>query len=171
MATSSQWRVHRTGFDHVAGAHRIQRVPDTEKAGRRHSSFVTITVLSEQDVAVVDLSCVVEKFYRGSGPGGQHRNKTDSAVRLVHPSGLTVCSEQERSQWQNRRVAWAEMERRLNDNARGIDHAQQNLQRVEQMNDRGWTWTAWRDEVVDRSSGRRARMQDLLKGKNWHKMA
>lgn len=113
---------------------------------------------------------ITETYYRGSGPGGQHRNKTDSAVRLSHPSGLVVCSEQERSQWQNRQVAWAELERRLAEQYRERYACAMNEERVSQISDRGWTWTQWRDEVVDRTTGRRARMQDLLKGKNWHKM-
>jgi protein subunit release factor A len=145
-------------------------VPDTEKSGRRHSSFVTIALVADESKGIADLDGTIESYSRGSGAGGQHRNKTDSAVTLRHPSGITVHCEQERSQWQNRQRAWAELEKRLLGIQDSILSSEVNSIRMAQLADRGWTWTAWRDEVVDRSTGKKARFSDLLKGKSWHKM-
>lgn len=129
---------------------------------------MTVAILSDEAIEF-SMDGVTEQFYRDSGAGGQHRNKTDTACRLTHPTGLVICCADERSQWLNRQKAWTEMERRLREQARQIVHAKKNNERVIQMNDRGWTWTEWRDEVVDRSTGKRARYSDLMKGKNFHK--
>lgn len=103
-------------FRDEAGGHRWQRVPPTEKRGRIHTSTVTVAVLPEPENAHVrireaDLDWTV---CRGSGPGGQHRNKTESAVVLVHkPTGVTVRCESERSQHQNRATAISVLRARL----------------------------------------------------------
>lgn len=131
---------------------------------------MTIALCDPLDEVEIDMSSVTEVFYRDSGAGGQHRNKTDSACRLTHPNGIVVCSAQERSQWQNRQIAWNEMERRLKEAATAKMYHDQNVIRVSQLNDKGWTWTQWRDEVIDRSTGKRARYSDLMKGKSWGKM-
>lgn len=103
-------------FSNEAGGHRWQRVPPTEKRGRVHTSTVTVAVLNEPDAGTYAVSerDVEWKATRGSGAGGQHRNKTDSAIQLHHlPTGLRVRAEGERSQHQNRAAALAILRARL----------------------------------------------------------
>ncbi len=119
-----------------SGVHRVQRVPDTEASGRIHTSTATVAVLpeaAEVDVAVNDADLKIDTL-RSGGAGGQHVNKTESAVRVTHvPTGIVVMMQEDRSQHRNRAKAMAVLRARLYDFERRKRDAERAAERRGQV--------------------------------------
>ncbi|MDE2007240.1 MAG: peptide chain release factor 1, partial [Rhodospirillales bacterium] len=119
-----------------SGVHRVQRVPATESQGRIHTSTVTVAVLPEaEEVDVrIDEGDLRIDVYRASGAGGQHVNKTESAVRITHlPSGIVVAMQEEKSQHKNRAKAMKILRARLFEQTRAAAHATRAADRRAQV--------------------------------------
>lgn len=119
-----------------SGVHRVQRVPQTETQGRIHTSTITVAVLPEaQEVDVkIDPTEMRVDVFRASGAGGQHVNKTESAVRLTHlPTGITVSMQEEKSQHKNRAKALKIMRARLYEKEREEQHQKRAQNRRSQV--------------------------------------
>mgnify|MGYP002639795512 CR=1 FL=1 len=149
------------------GGMRWQRVPPTEKRGRRQTSTVTVAVLAVPKESECHLSEqeVDFKFTRGSGAGGQHRNTTDSAVVATHrTTGISVRVESERSQHQNKRQAMDFLRARLAEAQAEKQRGATNTRRKSQVGsgmrgDKVRTASTFRDEVVDHRTGKRVKYQ------------
>ncbi len=119
-----------------SGVHRVQRVPTTESQGRIHTSTVTVAVLPEAeevDVHVKEEDLRID-VYRASGAGGQHVNKTESAVRITHlPTGIVVAMQEEKSQHKNRAKAMKILRARLYEQQRAAAHATRAADRKAQV--------------------------------------
>ena len=119
-----------------SGVHRVQRVPDTESSGRIHTSTVTVAVLPEMDEVDVKINPADLQIdtFRASGAGGQHVNKTESAIRITHlPTGVVVECQDERSQHKNRERAMKILASRMYDAEREKQSAEQAAQRRGQV--------------------------------------
>jgi peptide chain release factor 1 len=119
-----------------SGVHRVQRVPETETAGRVHTSAVTVAVLPELEVKDYSLKAddLRIEVCRSSGAGGQHVNKTESAVRIVHiPTGLEVYCQDGRSQIKNKEKAMGILAARVKERNEGLDKAKVDQERKQQI--------------------------------------
>lgn len=159
-------------FLNESGGHRWQRVPPTEKRGRMQTSTITVAVLPETQKQEIHLKNdeIEMTFYRGTGPGGQHKNKTDSAVRIKHkPTGLIVCSEQERSQHLNKEIAIASLKLKLQLERQRKEYEKREQSRKTQVGtgmrgDKRRTIRMQDDTVADHLTGKRMRASKYIRG-------
>ena len=161
-----------TLFAGESGGHRWQRIPPNEKRGRVHSSTITVAVLdepTETELVIADRE-LEWSTCRASGSGGQHLQKTDSAVLLTHvPSGMQVRAEGVRSQHQNKVVALATLRARLAAATREQEQATRSRQRRDQIGsgmrgDKRRTVRVQDGSVVDHETGRSWRLRDYVRG-------
>lgn len=123
-------------FKHESGTHRVQRVPTTEAQGRIHTSACTVAVLPEVSETEVDIRTEDLRIdtYRAGGAGGQHVNRTDSAVRITHlPTGVVVQCQDERSQHKNKAKAMVQLRSKLWDAQTQANHSEMASARKEQV--------------------------------------
>ena len=159
-------------FGPEAGGHRFQRCPPTERSGRRHSSTVTVAVRAVAGERAADLreADLEEQFCRGSGAGGQNRNKRDTCVLLRHlPTGLAVREESQRTQESNRRLARERLAAALAGRAEAEAAAAAAREAREQRgsgerSDKVRTYQLDADRAIDHRTGRRCRWRDFARG-------
>ncbi len=158
-------------FNLEPGIHRIQRVPPTERSGRRHTSTVAVSILPYvefSDFHIPDKDIKIETTI-GHGPGGQHRNKTESAVRITHiPTGISAYA-QEKSQQQNRKTAMEVLVSRVHEKRRNSLNSSQNELRQGQIgnmsrNGKIRTYNFIEDRVKDERISKKFRTKDIMKG-------
>lgn len=162
----------RLTFQNESGGHRWQRVPPTEKRGRVQTSTVTVAVLDPDAITgqALNYRDVEIVTTRGSGPGGQNRNKTDSCVIATHrPTGLQVRIDNERSQHQNKAMAYKILAARLYESERERQAAEREKDRRQQVGsgmrgDKVRTYRSQDDQVNDHRTGQRWRLQDWVRG-------
>lgn len=149
------------------GVHRVQRVPETEKSGRIHTSTATVAILpkpTKTEIEIKNGDLRIETF-RASGPGGQYVNKRDTAVRITHlPTGLVVSSQNERSQAQNKENALTILEARILKKRQQVQTAKISKKRKAQV---GW---AERAEKIRTYNFAQNRVTDHRLQKSWYNL-
>ena len=161
-------------FAQESGGHRWQHVPKGEKRGRVQTSTVTVAVLEEpRDADLhIDERDIEWTTCRGSGAGGQHRNKTESAVQMKHlPTGISVRVENERSQHQNKEAAYRVLRARIHAQRAAVsaaarDGVRRALVGSGERGDKIRTIREQDDRVTDHRSNRQIRYKDYVRG-NW----
>ena len=156
-----------------SGGHRVQRVPETEAKGRVHTSAATVAVLPEvEEVEVhIDAKDLKMDTYRASGAGGQHVNKTDSAVRITHiPTGTVVACQEERSQLKNRNKAMSLLRSRIYEAQQRAADAARAAERREQVgtgdrSDRVRTYNFPQDRLTDHRLNKNFPLAQVMEGK------
>ncbi|MDP4119828.1 MAG: peptide chain release factor 1 [Bacillota bacterium] len=160
-------------FKFESGVHRVQRVPETEAGGRVHTSTVTVAVLPEADDVEIDINPTDLKIdtFRSSGAGGQHINKTSSAIRITHiPSGMVVECQDERSQYKNKDKAMKVLKSRLLEKKQGEQTSAVAEERRSQVgtgdrSERIRTYNYSQGRVTDHRVGLTLyRLEDILNG-------
>lgn len=151
-------------MQYEGGVHRVQRVPETEKSGRIHTSTATVAVLPKPKKAQIKMnpSDLKIDFYRASGPGGQNVNKRETAVRIAHlPSGIIVTSQTERNQLQNKENAMAILEAKILE--------QKEIQEQEKLHGRRKAQIGWakRAEKIRTYNFPQNRLTDHRIKKSW----
>jgi len=150
-----------------AGVHRVQRVPTTEKSGRIHTSTATVAILNKPKISQVQINPadLAIETARGSGPGGQHRNTRDTAVRIVHkPSGIEAKAESERSQHQNKAKAMEIIKKKLN------SQAQKQIKQKQAQTRRKQIGQAERSEKIRTYNFPQNRITDHRINKSWQNL-
>ena len=161
-------------FANEGGGHRWQRIPPNEKRGRVHTSTVTVAVLDPDAVIgqSLDYRDVDITTARGSGPGGQNRNNTESCVIATHrPTGIQVRIDNERSQHQNKAMAYKVLAARLYETEHERAFAQRRQDRLQQVGsgqrgDKVRTYRTQDDQITDHRTGVKMRLSSWYDG-NW----
>lgn len=157
-------------FANEAGGHRWQRVSPTEKRGRVHTSTVTVAVLEERDMDFkVDKRDIKYITTKGTGPGGQHRNKTESCVIAIHkPTGLSVKIDA-RNQHKNKALATRLLVERVREQERSASNRKRHTNRKQQVGsgmrgDKRRTYRSRDNRVVDHITGQKWRLSRWVRG-------
>jgi len=155
-------------FQKEVGTHTWQRVPPTEKRGRMQTSSISVAVLEKAQYNEVEIRPdeVTTVLTKGDGNGGQHRDKTMSCVIMTHTATGIQVTKKSRNQHRNKKDAFKEISKRVNDFYKGVKTQEESDERKEQFTDQKRRSYRVKDGVViDHLSGKTAKLKDVLRGK------